>query len=96
MSNAMKKAEKVCTCLKGISHPTRLAILMELKQGPRSVGELVERLDFASQSNVSQHLSQMRSCGIVSSRRDGAQIFYEAADRRLFQFLDLLGELFCK
>ena len=95
MTFSIRRAERACSCLKGIAHPTRLAILVALRQGPRSVNELVADVASASQSNISQHLSQMRACGLVAARREGAQVFYEAANRKVFQFLDLLGEIFC-
>ena len=85
---------RICLCLKGIVHPTRMAIIALLRGGELSVGEIVSQLNGVTQSNVSQHLSQMKGCGILVSRREGAQIFYSAADPRLFDFMDLMKELF--
>jgi ArsR family transcriptional regulator, virulence genes transcriptional regulator len=86
---------RACQCLKGLSHPARLAILCELRRGPRSVGDLMERVGGLSQSNLSQHLSKMQGCGLLASRREGAQIFYEVANPKVFDVLDLLQEIFC-
>lgn len=55
----------------------------------------MERVGEVSQSNLSQHLSKMQGCGLLSSRREGAQIFYEVANAKVFAFLDLLQEVFC-
>jgi DNA-binding transcriptional ArsR family regulator len=88
-------ADRACQCLKGISHPVRLAILCELRRGPLSVSELVARVGKVSQSNLSQHLAKMQTCGLLASRREGAQIFYEVANRKVFDFLELLQEVFC-
>jgi ArsR family transcriptional regulator, virulence genes transcriptional regulator len=85
-----------CGCLKGIAHPTRLMILNFLRGGGRNVGEIVDELGGASQSNVSQHLAQMKACGLLTATRDGNQIYYAATNPRLFDFLDLIGELFCR
>ncbi len=91
-----KRVERASRCLKGLAHPIRLAILMELKSGPASVGELEARLGKVSQSNLSQHLSKMQGCGILKSSRERSQIFYEVADERVFDFLALIGNIFCK
>jgi ArsR family transcriptional regulator len=88
--------DRACRCLKGVAHPVRLAVLLELRKGPASVGQLEGRLGKVSQSNLSQHLAKMQACGIVKSSRDGAQVFYEVADERVFDFIDLIGTIFCK
>ena len=89
-------SEKLCECLKGIIHPTRLTILTQLGKGSLSVGELEKLLGDISQSNLSQHLSSMRVRGIVQIERRGNQIFYSVTDKRIFKLLDLIKELFCK
>lgn len=88
--------DRACRCLRGIAHPVRLAILVELKGGPKSVGELASKIGKVSQSNLSQHLSKMQSCGLLKSSRQGAQVFYDVADERVFNFIDLIGSIFCK
>lgn len=52
-----------------LAEPNRLRILDELRQGERSVGELVERLSM-SQPAVSKHLRVLREAELVSSRVD--------------------------
>jgi DNA-binding transcriptional ArsR family regulator len=53
---------------KAISDPTRRAILDQLRQGDRSVKELVELFPMTQQA-VSQHLSALRRARVVRSRR---------------------------
>ena len=52
-----------------LAEPNRRRILDELRQGERSVGELVERLSL-SQPAVSKHLRVLREANLVASRVD--------------------------
>jgi DNA-binding transcriptional ArsR family regulator len=70
--------------LRAIGDPTRLAILRLVIDRPRSTQELAELLSM-SESAVSQHLRQLRSAGVVTSRRDGHYVLYVAWAERLRQ-----------
>jgi DNA-binding transcriptional ArsR family regulator len=54
---------------------TRRAIVMELAEGERAVGELVAVLP-VSQPAVSQHLKVLADLGLVSQRADGTKRIY--------------------
>jgi len=56
--------------LRSLGHPTRLAILQILQQGPKCVRDVRELLD-VSQPNLSQHLAQLRHHGIVDCYEEG-------------------------
>jgi ArsR family transcriptional regulator len=90
----MNKIEKATRCLKALSNPIRLAILCVLKDGEKSVQALEEAVG-TSQSNMSTHLGTMRDKEILTSRREGTQVFYRVKDERMFQFLQLLQEIYC-
>lgn len=75
-----------------LADPKRLLILMELRDGPRTVGELSSALTLR-QSNTSQHLAILRSKGVVNTERDGAFVRYSVADTRILRALDLLLEV---
>jgi DNA-binding transcriptional ArsR family regulator len=53
-----------------IAHPSRRAILVTLRSGERTAGEIAEpfRMTFAA---ISQHLRVLEEAGLVSVRRDG-------------------------
>ena len=61
--------------LKVLASPRRLEILHRLADGPVDVGRLAAEID-ASQPNVSQHLSLLRSAGLVEAERDGREVHY--------------------
>lgn len=65
--------------LKTLANPRRLDILHRLAEGPCEVGRLAEEIG-ASQPNVSQHLSVLRSAGLVEAERDGREVRYRLTD----------------
>jgi DNA-binding transcriptional ArsR family regulator len=77
---------------KALAHPTRLLIIDELRDGPRSVSELVERIGLR-QSNLSQHLGILRDQRLVIARRDGQTVYYSLRDARVTQAFDLLRQV---
>lgn len=79
---------RVC---KAIADGKRLLIINELRDGPRTVGEVVAALGI-SQANVSQHLSVLRDRGIVSARRAGSNVYYSLTSMKVVKAVDLLCE----
>lgn len=65
--------------LKVLAHPVRLEILHLLADGPVEVGGLAAATG-ASQPNISQHLSVLRSVGLVEPDRHGREIRYRLTD----------------
>jgi DNA-binding transcriptional ArsR family regulator len=58
-----------------VAEPTRRTILDLLREGERSVGQLVEHLGL-SQPGVSKHLRMLREAGLVEVRRDAQRRWY--------------------
>ena len=69
-------AGRAAACLfRGMSDPSRVAILRHLLVGEHNVNELTTHLGLA-QSTVSKHLACLRDCGLVESRPSGrASVF---------------------
>jgi ArsR family transcriptional regulator len=88
-SNFYNLHAEIC---KTISNPNRQAILDNLRDGEMSVTELVNRTGI-SQANLSQHLSILRSKGVVNTRRDGNNIYYSISNAKIIQAYDLLTEV---
>lgn len=64
-------ASRAAACLfRGMSDPSRVAILRHLLLGEHNVAELTSHLGL-SQSTVSKHLACLRDCGLVDSRPSG-------------------------
>src|SRR6266498_773259 len=75
-----------------LAHPKRLEIIDRLRVGELSVTELVEALEI-SQSNLSQHLSVMRQRGIVTTRREGLNVFYKLSNPKIIKACDLMRQV---
>jgi ArsR family transcriptional regulator, cadmium/lead-responsive transcriptional repressor len=61
---ALDTLERVGTAL---SDPTRRRILLELLQGPAYPADLAARFS-TGRTNISNHLSCLRGCGLASAR----------------------------
>jgi ArsR family transcriptional regulator len=77
---------------KSISNPKRQEILEALREKEMTVNELIEETKI-SQSNLSQHLSILRSKGIVQSRREGTNIYYSIANKKIIKAYDLVSQV---
>jgi ArsR family transcriptional regulator len=76
-----------------LAHPTRVAIIEVLRDGELPAGAIIERLGL-EQANASQHLSILRVKQIVSSRKEGNQVFYSVRDPLLIEVLDIMRRYF--
>ena len=77
---------------KTLADPNRLAILHELRDGEKSVGEIVTALGLR-QSNTSRHLAVMRDRGLVAARRDGTTIYYGLTNEQIGAACDLVQQV---
>jgi ArsR family transcriptional regulator len=76
-----------------LGHPTRIAIIEVLRDGELPAGTIIERLGI-EQANASQHLAILRAKQIVSSRKEGNQVFYSVRDPLLIEVLDVMRRYF--
>jgi DNA-binding transcriptional ArsR family regulator len=81
--------EKIAANFRALSEPTRLAILQELKAGPKTVNELVDSLGL-SQANVSKQLSVLREAGFLVREQRGIQAFYSIGDEMVMELCRLV------
>ena len=77
---------------RGFADPSRLSILEALLDQERTVSDLVETTGF-TQPNVSNHLSCLRDCGLVTVRQQGRFSYYSLSDDRVAKLLLLTDEL---
>lgn len=88
-------ADQVISALKLLANEDRLLLLCQLAQGEMCVSELEEQLNIR-QPTLSQQLGVLRGEGVVSTRRQGKNIFYGVADPALLEIMALLHRLYCK
>lgn len=92
MKSARTLFELQAEVCKTLASAKRLEILSILKEGEKTVGELVKILG-VPKANVSQHLSVMRLKGILKSRRDGVNIYYSIANQKVIKACTLMKEV---
>jgi ArsR family transcriptional regulator len=90
-ADAAEMYELYARVCKAIADQKRLLIINELRNGPRTVGELVAALGI-SQPNASQHLGMLRDRGIVRTRRAGSKVYYALTSLKVVEAVDLLCE----
>ena len=78
--------------LKALAHPRRLEIISLLRDQELPVSSIHSMLDLP-QANISQHLMILRDAGVVTTRRDGKQIYYSISDNKFIKASDLLREV---
>ena len=71
---------------RGFGDPSRLKILESLREGEMTVSAIVEQTGL-SQSNVSNHLSCLRDCGLVTAEQQGKYVEYRLSDPRVNDIL---------
>ncbi|MBF4579275.1 helix-turn-helix transcriptional regulator [Frigoribacterium sp. VKM Ac-2530] len=77
---------------RAMADPTRSRILLHLLEQPGYPGALAEQLGL-TRSNVSNHLSCLRGCGIVVAVPEGRSTRYEIADDHLTRALTALVDV---
>lgn len=76
-----------------LAHPTRIAIIEQLRDGELSAGVLTERLRL-EQANASQHLAVLREKNIVVARKSGNQVFYSVRHPLIVEVLNVMRRYF--
>jgi DNA-binding transcriptional ArsR family regulator len=88
-------AGEAVAMLKVLGNADRLMLLCQLTGQSRTVGEL-EQLTGIGQPTLSQQLGVLRREGLVSTQREGKYIYYQLADARALQLMQVVHEIFCK
>lgn len=89
----IEQATEVAALLKTLSHSYRLLVACELTEGERSVTAL-EAATGVPQPHLSRDLSRLRAEGLVKARREGKNVYYSLADRRLERLIAALCAAF--
>jgi ArsR family transcriptional regulator, virulence genes transcriptional regulator len=77
-SNSKEVFERQARICKAFAHPARLQILDLLGSGEQGVSELQETLGIPK-TRISQHLTILKSAGVLSTRRNGKQVLCSLA-----------------
>jgi DNA-binding transcriptional ArsR family regulator len=78
--------------VRGFGDKTRLQILKCIKEGEKTVSQIVGELQ-GSQSNISQHLACLKGCGIIVGRQESKFIYYALRNEQVKQLLDMFDKV---
>jgi len=87
-------AARACSMLKTLGNADRLLLLCQLTQGEFCVSELESVLGI-QQPTLSQQLGVLREEKLVSTRREGKQIYYSLASKEAQALMQVLYQQFC-
>ncbi len=91
MQDALRQFKS--TIFQALAHPTRIAVLELLRDQELAVSAITERLGLEP-ANASQHLAILRARHIVTSRKQGSQVFYSVRDPLIIEVLDIVRRYF--
>ncbi len=87
-------AANACALMKVLANPDRLMILCQISQGEKRVGELEALLGIV-QPTLSQQLTVLREESLVTTRREGKNIFYALGSTQALAVITVLYNQFC-
>lgn len=70
------------SAFRALADPTRRQILLDLRDGELTAGEIASRFPISAPS-VSRHLAVLKAAGLVRERREGNRIHYQLVQDRL-------------
>ena len=79
MNAETKDCRQTADYFKALGHPARICIVKELLKGIKCVTDLQQLLT-TSQPNVSQHLTGLRTAGIIDFEEEGKKRCYYLTD----------------
>jgi DNA-binding transcriptional ArsR family regulator len=95
LTHMQAAASNACLLMKVLANPDRLMILCQLIEGEKRVGELEALLGIV-QPTLSQQLTVLRDEALVTTRRDGKNIYYALASAPALAVINVLYSQFCK
>ena len=98
---SMPSAENIRTVADALRHlgdPSRLRIFWLLCHTEECVADIAEYAEMTSPA-VSHHLRLLKTAGLITSRRDGKEMLYKAADTELaselHHIIERIAEISC-
>jgi ArsR family transcriptional regulator len=84
--------ERQARICKAFAHPGRLQILDQLGEGEKGISDLQTSLGI-SKTGMSQHVAILKSVGVITTRRNGKQIYCSLAMPEVKQACQLIRKV---
>ena len=95
LESMQASADQACRLMKVLTNPDRLLILCQLTQQEKCVSELQDLLGIV-QPTLSQQLTVLRKEKLVTTRREGKNIYYRFSSPQALALMEVLYAQFCK
>jgi len=92
---SIEQLEQASNMLKAIAHPMRISILRYLDEGKKLTVTEIHELLKIDQSAASHHLGILRDKGILTSKREGKNIYYSLRNENFSKLIDCLSHCAC-
>ena len=89
------QAKMIAQMLRLLANEHRLLILCALMNGRLTVGEIHKCDPGITASALSQHLNQLKTAGILSSEKQGMNVFYQIQDQRVIALIQSIKHHYC-
>jgi DNA-binding transcriptional ArsR family regulator len=94
LANMHQAADQACRLMKVLANADRLMLLCQLSQGEKCVSELEEQLGIL-QPTLSQQLTVLRNEALVTTRREGKNIYYQISSAEALAVMQVLYKTYC-
>ncbi|HWU83092.1 MAG TPA: metalloregulator ArsR/SmtB family transcription factor [Methylophilaceae bacterium] len=94
MQRMRANASVASAFLKALANPDRLLLLCQLSQGECCVSDLESRVGLR-QPSLSQQLTVLRNEALVTTRKEGKQVYYRIASEDALAIMQVLYRKFC-
>ncbi len=94
LADMHKAADQACRLMKVLANSDRLMLLCQLAQGEKCVSELEELLGIV-QPTLSQQLTVLRNEELVTTRREGKNIYYQISSPQALAVMQVLYKTYC-
>ena len=75
-----------------LAHPARISVLELLRDGDRTVGELIPEVAIEA-SHLSQQFGIVRRANLVQSHKDGATVVHAVSNPMIFELLGVAKKI---
>lgn len=86
----IKNYEEAADILKVLGHPARLCIVNGLINNNGCNVSFMQNCLNIPQSTVSQHISKLKSAGIIEGQRKGLEITYKVVNKEAIEIINIL------
>ena len=90
----MEAARRKADILKALAHPVRVRVFEALAVGEKTAGELVA-ITGEKEANTSRHLAVLRASGLVTTRKEGLNVYYSNSMPCLVPMLACVNQAVC-